>query len=67
MQKKSNNTDWKLQLLGWLLFGLSAVFFVIASIRNGDIISFLGGLFFYAACVAFVIPCIKTKDTCDKL
>ena len=44
----------KLDLWGWLLFVISALFFMWSSLRNGDIIGLLGGVFFLLACVAFL-------------
>ena len=51
-QKKEGKHD----LLGWLLFVVSATFFIAASIRAGDVIGLLGGIFFLLACVAFLVP-----------
>ena len=48
--QKDKNHD----LLGWLLFVISALFFMVSSIRNGDMIGLLGGIFFLLACVAFL-------------
>ena len=48
--RKEKNHD----LLGWLLFVISALFFIVSSIRNGDVIGLLGGIFFLLACVAFL-------------
>jgi hypothetical protein len=48
--RKDRNYD----LWGWLLFVISALFFVVSSIRNGDIIGLLGGIFFLLACLAFL-------------
>ena len=48
--QQSKNHD----LLGWLLFVISALFFMVSSIRNGDMIGLLGGIFFLLACVAFL-------------
>jgi hypothetical protein len=44
----------KREVLGWLLFVVSALFFIASSIRNGDMIGLLGGVFFLLACVAFL-------------
>ena len=44
----------KYDLWGWLLFVVSALFFIVSSIRNGDIVGLLGGVFFLLACVAFL-------------
>ncbi len=46
----------KYDLCGWLLFVISALFFIASSIRNGDVIGLLGGIFFLLACVAFLAP-----------
>ena len=37
------NKDY--DLWGWLLFDISAVFFIVSSLRNGDIVGLLGGIF----------------------
>jgi len=50
----------RFQLLGWILFVLSAIFFITSSIRAGDMISLLGGALFLIACFVFLIPLIWT-------
>ena len=42
--------------LGWMLFVVSAAFFMASSIRAGDPVGLLGGVFFLLACVAFLAP-----------
>ena len=42
------------EIWGWLLFVVSALFFIASSIRNGDMIGLLGGVFFLLACVVFL-------------
>ncbi len=44
------------ELWGWLLFTVSALFFIGSSLRNGDLIGLLGGVFFLLACAAFLAP-----------
>jgi hypothetical protein len=44
----------KYEVWGWLLFVVSALFFIASSIRNGDMIGLLGGGFFLLACVFFL-------------
>jgi len=46
----------KCQIWGWILFIASALSYGAASIRSGDLISFLGSLFFLVACFVFLIP-----------
>ena len=53
--------DRKLQLCGWLLFVLSAVFFIAASIRSGDMLALIGGVLFFVACIVFLIPFIRQR------
>ncbi|MFQ5760626.1 MAG: cytochrome oxidase subunit III [Acidiferrobacterales bacterium] len=63
MPDKNENRARKFQLWGWYLFLASATFFVVASIRAGDVIGLLGGLCFFAACVVFLIPYYGSKDS----
>lgn len=43
-------------LLGWILFLLSAVAFTAVGIRDGDVPMTVGSLLFLAACVLFLLP-----------
>jgi hypothetical protein len=43
-------------LAGWLLFIVSAGFFVAASLRGGDPLGLAGALFFLTACFFFLPP-----------
>ncbi len=52
--KKQNRSE-RLEFWGWILFVVSALFFILASVRTGDIVGFLGGFFFLVACVAFLL------------
>jgi hypothetical protein len=49
-----NDRAW--QLTGWLLFLVSAVAFIVASLRSGDPVGLVGGVFFLLACLAFLVP-----------
>jgi uncharacterized membrane protein len=46
--------DKKYDLWGWILFVISALFFIASSIRAGDMIGLLGGVFFLLACAFFL-------------
>lgn len=52
----------KCQIWGWMLFIVSALFFIVASIRAGDSIGLLGGVFFLIACFVFLIPYALPKN-----
>jgi hypothetical protein len=44
------------QLLGWILFVLSAVGFIVSSARLGDVAGIAGGVLFLAGCLVFIFP-----------
>ena len=56
MFKEPKRFEELCQLWGWGLFIISALFFMVASWRSGDMVSFLGGLFFLIACLVFLLP-----------
>lgn len=51
----------RIQILGWVLFIVSALGFIASSIRNGDTLGLIGGIFFLLACFVFLIPYMR-KD-----
>lgn len=59
--KPQQRRELRFQLWGWALFILSAGFYIAASIRIGDILSLLGSLFFFGACIVSVIPLFKAR------
>ena len=48
--------EHRINLAGWVLFVISALFFTATSLRAGDMLSLLGSLFFLVACFVFLIP-----------
>jgi len=48
--------EHKINLIGWWLFVISALFFTATSLRAGDMLSLLGSLFFLVGCFVFLIP-----------
>ncbi|MGB3682873.1 MAG: hypothetical protein WA990_10365 [Rubrobacteraceae bacterium] len=53
--KGSRRKNERLELWGWMLFVVSALFFIFASLRAGDVIGLLGGFFFLLACGVFLM------------
>jgi hypothetical protein len=45
-----------IQLLGWILFVLSAIGFIVSSARLGDVAGIAGGVLFLAGCLVFIFP-----------
>lgn len=52
--------------LGWVLFVICAVLFIISSFKSGDIVMLAGSIIFLTACVLFIIPLIKPPESEDK-
>ncbi len=46
----------RINLAGWWLFVISALFFIAASVRPGDMLGLTGALFFLVACFVFLLP-----------
>jgi hypothetical protein len=61
VSKDSPQKDKRFEIWGWVLFTVSALFFIASSLRNGDIIGLLGGVFFLLACAAFLASYIGTN------
>jgi hypothetical protein len=61
VSKVSPQKDKRFEIWGWVLFTVSALFFIASSLRNGDIIGLLGGVFFLLACAAFLASYIGTN------
>ncbi len=54
VSKYSPQKHKRYELWGWALFVISAMFFIVSSIRTGDMVGLLGGVFFFLACLAFL-------------
>lgn len=48
-------------LAGWLLFIVSALFFIAAAWRAGDMLAPAGGVFFLIACFSFLVPIVGER------
>ena len=55
----------KYQLLGWILFIICAVLFIASSLKNHDILTFMGSVIFLIACIVFLIPLIKSNKKAE--
>ena len=60
--KKKKMSNKSINLIGWILFIISAIGFVISSI--GSFWAMFGSLFFLIACLVFLIPFLR-KDNKD--
>ena len=57
----SQNTQHRFLLWGWILFIGSAIFFMITSIRSGDLLGLAGGVLFLVACFVFLAPLLAQR------
>jgi len=55
----------KYQLAGWILFIICAVLFVASSLKNHDILTFMGSVVFLIACIVFLIPLIRPSKRAE--
>jgi hypothetical protein len=62
VSKGGPQKDSRYEFWGWILFTVSALFFIVSSLRNGDMIGLLGGVFFLLACVAFLAAYFGTHE-----
>ena len=49
------------QILGWTLFTLSALTYIVDSLRSGDVISLVASLLFLLACGVFFAPLLRRE------
>ncbi|MAV63760.1 MAG: cytochrome oxidase subunit III [Candidatus Marinimicrobia bacterium] len=48
-----------INIFGWLLFVISSICFIISSV--GNFWAMVGSIFFFLACLIFLIPLFKKK------
>ncbi len=46
---------------GWVLFTVSALFFVVSALRSGGPVEMLASVTFLLACLLFMIPAIADR------
>ena len=52
----SPRTVWTFNFTGWVLFTVSALFFLWGTFKAGDVIGILASLAFLIACIVFLVP-----------
>ncbi len=57
----SEASNKRLQIAGWAMFIVSALFFIAASARAGDALGLIGALFFLVACFVFFVPLVVRR------
>ena len=64
-QKNKTNQEVKYNLWGWILFIICAIFFIASSLKNQDILTFIGGVIFLMACIVFLIPLVRSNKKAE--
>ncbi|MGB0843435.1 MAG: cytochrome oxidase subunit III [Alphaproteobacteria bacterium] len=49
-------SDNQINFIGWILFIVSAIGFLVSSLKSGDPWAIMGSAFFLIACLVFLIP-----------
>jgi hypothetical protein len=50
----------KYELAGWILFIIGVLFFLVSSVINHDLLTFMGSVVFLIGCIVFLIPIVKS-------
>ncbi|MCG8643713.1 MAG: hypothetical protein MI862_28575 [Desulfobacterales bacterium] len=58
MENKPNKLKIRCEIWGWVLFIISALFFIGSSLKSKDLTALSGGIFFFIACLVFLVPYI---------
>ncbi|MDX1512410.1 MAG: hypothetical protein R3174_01590 [Gammaproteobacteria bacterium] len=56
---RTGRADRPGELVSWVLFLCSAIFFVVSALRSGDLPGLVGALLFLIACLVFLVPCAR--------
>jgi len=62
-QETKIGMERKYQLAGWILFIVCAIFFIASSLKNKDMLAFIGSVIFLIACIVFLIPLFISKTS----
>jgi len=64
-QKNQIGQEIKYQLAGWIFFVICAIFFIASSLKNHDLLAFIGGVIFLIACIVFLIPLVRPNKKAE--
>lgn len=56
MSNENKHLEVKAHLLGWILFTVCAIFFIISSVRGEDNMALVASVIFLVACLVFMAP-----------
>lgn len=49
------------EIWGWILFVVCALFFMAAGWRNRDMLTLIGSILFFVACLFFLMPLLRSR------
>ncbi len=64
-QKNKIGEGIKYQIAGWILFIICAILFIASSLKNHDTLTFIGSVFFFVACILFLIPIFRAHKIAE--
>jgi hypothetical protein len=47
------------EFIGWITFVASAGFYLVSGLRAGDLLSTMGSVLFFVACIFFLAPLLR--------
>ena len=50
---------------GWILFIICAGFFIVSSVKDGNLFSLFGSIVFLIACFVFLVPLLSGRQPSD--
>jgi len=59
-------SEKRFHLLGWLLFLVCAVFFILDSLTDNNTFGLTGSIVFLAGCIVFLLPLVYNWNNKDK-
>lgn len=65
IQGNQMEQERNLQLVGWILFVLCAIFFIASSLKNRDTLAFIGSVLFLISCIVFIIPLVRNMKNSE--
>jgi hypothetical protein len=66
MRSGESKRERGVQLCGWILFVVCALFFIANSVKGKDVLGFIGSFVFLIACFVFLVPFLSKRNDKDE-
>lgn len=58
--------EWICQIVGWILFIICAILFLLSGLKNDDLLTIIGSAAFLIACFVFLYPLLTVAQNRTK-